>query len=758
MMLRDVHRHAILGLLFARWLSADAGILIPADKTEPDPQRLALAEMEIDARVDNQVARVRVKQIFENRTAGVLEGKYVFALPARALVSDFAVWDDVVRIPGVILERRRAQEIYEQLRWQSIDPGLLQMGERDSDEARRGAVFSARIVPIPGHGTKRLEMEYHETVPVELLQSLFAVPLRPEAYRVQRAAKFRIQLELITRHPIQDFQNVGAAYALKIDERTANRVRASFTGTNVNLSEDFAVKWSLAGGKDRLEVLTHRDAGEPGFFQASLLTAPVSVTAQPRTVIALFDTSLSMQWEKLDKSFRALETMLRGLTANDKFSLILFNDEAKAVQTAPVAATPAAVDAALEAVRASRLRGGTNVQAALEAALKQTSGANTYVVLIGDGGSTRGIVHNSKLAAWYADRWKQLPVASRPSSYVFGIGDDANLPLLKMLARQNGVFEWVRSTEPVEFKLNAFLSKIGRRPIEGLSLKAEPTANFDMIYRLDEAVFSGSVGAWVGQYKSAGAATFQLGTQQASVSLPAQEAAAEHLPRTWAKARVDALLEKIDRDGEDAATIDEIIALSRKYKFVTPYTSFLAAPRSLLRPRLIRPGDPVLRVRTDESIVSVVAMFPFGLVKPLRFLKDENIWQTRFLAPSDMTDGTYQVNMILRDREGRVYREQKSFVIASKPPVVKVNLDRAQYHRGETVKLRVSASATSRTIVARMQGATPAYLRWNAEMKSNTGQLVIPSHLPAGRYKLMVNAEDFAHNIGTQEVNLDVLP
>ena len=99
---------------------------------------------------------------------------------------------------------------------------------------------------------------------------------------------------------------------------------------------------------------------------------------------------------------------------------------------------------------------------------------------------------------------------------------------------------------------------------------------------------------------------------------------------------------KIAREGEDRATIDEIIRLSRKYKFVTPYTSFLAVPRALLRPRVIRPGDPVLRVRTDTSIVSVTALFPFGLIKPLRHLADEDIWQTRFLAPADMSDGTYR--------------------------------------------------------------------------------------------------------------------
>ena len=120
--------------------------------------------------------------------------------------------------------------------------------------------------------------------------------------------------------------------------------------------------------------------------------------------------------------------------------------------------------------------------------------------------------------------------------------------------------------------------------------------------------------------------------------------------------------------GESQALIDEIVRLARKYKFVTPYTSFLAAPRALLRPRLIRPGDPVLRVKTDPSIASVTAVFPFGLVKKLRILAQEDTWQTRFLAPRDMQDGTYSVRLILRDRDGRTFREAKTFVIASKPP------------------------------------------------------------------------------------------
>ena len=64
--------------------------------------------------------------------SGTIDGRWTFSLPENAAVSDFAVWDGVTRIPGVILERRRAREIYEDLRAQAIDPGLLEQGQGDA--------------------------------------------------------------------------------------------------------------------------------------------------------------------------------------------------------------------------------------------------------------------------------------------------------------------------------------------------------------------------------------------------------------------------------------------------------------------------------------------------------------------------------------------------------------------------------------------------------------------------------------------------
>jgi Ca-activated chloride channel family protein len=637
-----------------------------------------------------------------------------------------------------------------------------------------------------------LEIEYHEAIPVENLKSYFAIPLRPDAYQAQAARRLNINFELHSAHAIRNFQASAKTFPLAIESSDEHNVKGHFAGENVNLGEDFSVTYDLDSTKtDSVQVLSYRNpvsappapdetapirsTNEPGFFEAQALlglgkstVTAADATGAPRTIIVLFDISLSMQWEKLERSYQALETLLRGLRPADKFNLILFNQQTQAFQPALTAGDGVNVQRALDFLRGSRLRGGTDLQRALTAALQQCSGANgAYLVVLSDGGATRGPIQTSKLAAWYAEAWKQLPAMQRPRTYILGVGDDANLPLLRLLARQDGLLEHVLSTEPLEFKLNSFLSKIGRSPIGQLQLAIAPESSTEMVYPLQDSSFSGSMASWVGRYqKPQNGVSFTVrgvrdGTALAAsrkADLPRESLEHPQLPRLWARARVDALLDKIAREGEDQATIDEIIRLARQYKFVTPYTSFLAAPRSLLRPRVIRPGDPVLRVKTDESIISVTALFPFGLVQKLRYLSGEDIWQTRFLAPDDMQDGTYTVRLVLRDKQGNTYREAKTFVIASKPPVVQVKLDRKRFQRGQVMNLKVRASQNTRTLFARLEGSPAAELKWDSRAGMNTGQLLIPEQMAPGSYKLTVTAEDIAHNIATQEVAIEVLP
>ena len=776
----------------------DSGTLTPRDKEAPDPSVLSLDEMRVDIDIDNGDAHISIVQIFTNHTKNIEEGTYRFALPGAATVSDFAVWDGAVRIPAVILERKRAEQVYDQARLQAVDPGLLEAGERDNKDPRTTSLFTAKIVPIPAYGTKRLEIEYHQRLATSDFKQYFALSLKPDAGQQQTVGSFTLHFVLRSAPPIEAFTAPSTRFPLTLTTNDAHTVEGTMHADNLSLDEDFTANWLLSqADADKLAIITHRDphtplptagepvaaprstAPEPGFFEAQILLADPgskspSGSAPARTVILLFDNSLSMQWEKLERSYAALEATLHTLKPTDRFNVLLFNQNVTTFQPQPVAATPEPIRQALDFVRSSNLRGGTDLLKALTAAIAQSTQPNTSIAIFSDGGSDRGeTVVGSKIAARYAALWKQSP--HPPQTDVFAVGDDADIPLLRKLAQNDGFLEPVLSTEPVDFHLQSWTSKLTRSPIAGAALTASSAAQTSLIYPLDDAAYPGSIAQWVGQYQpSPQPLTLTVRATRdgtplsatAQTPLPASDLSHPQLPRIWAQARVNALLAQIDSEGESDAAIDEIIRLSRRYKFVTPYTSFLAVPRSLLRPRVIRPGDPVLRVRTDAEITSVIALFPFGLTKPLRHLASEDLqapeanrlWETRFLAPPEMKDGTYSVRLILRDVHGNTYREAKTFVIASTPPVVKLLLPLASAHRGEAFEIRASASASTRTLTAHIDGIAPATLRWNPRAQTNTGVLAIPSDLPIGRYTLTVTAEDIAHNLGSQEVSIDVVP
>ena len=332
----------------------DAGVLIPSsDSDKPDPAKLSLDDMQVSILVDNQNADVSIRQIFASHVGTVLEGQYLFAINPEALISDFAVWDGPVRIPGVILERKRAEEIYNALRLQSIDPGLLQQAEQGEEGGSRVSFFSARITPIPAYGTKRLELAYTERLPLERLQSYFYFPLKPRQFQNQAAGRLRVDLTLRHALPMANFKQSNAAFPLVIDSQTANEIRAHYEGSNVSFSEDFAFTYALKSPSN-LSVLFYRSkddrylkAGlpvtaferprqvgadpEPGYFQASALFNTAASTSPSKRAhsefIVLFDTSLSIRWDKLERQFEALEKVLFHLQPDDRFQLLLFNSK-----------------------------------------------------------------------------------------------------------------------------------------------------------------------------------------------------------------------------------------------------------------------------------------------------------------------------------------------------------------------------------------------------------------------------------------------
>src|SRR5215210_3655562 len=191
---------------------AQSGALIPSTKEKPDASILSLQVMNVDVLIDNQHARVRVLQIYDNHTEQTLEGKYLFALPPAASVSDFAVWDADTRIPGVMMEKRRASAIYGEIKQAAVDPGLLQQ----DDEHEGQSAFSAKVFPISPYGTKRVEMEYTEMLAVEGLTSHFTFPLKPSFGDAQRVGEFNLHIRVVGDYPITVSDSGPTNYPLRV--------------------------------------------------------------------------------------------------------------------------------------------------------------------------------------------------------------------------------------------------------------------------------------------------------------------------------------------------------------------------------------------------------------------------------------------------------------------------------------------------------------------------------------------------------------
>jgi Ca-activated chloride channel homolog len=768
--------------------SAQSGVLIPSSiKDRPDDSILSLEVMNVDVLIDNQHARVRVLQIFDSHTPQVLEGNYLFDLSPRASVSDFAVWDGDTRIPGVMMEKRRAAAVYASVKQQQVDPGLLQQ----DDEHGGSTAFSAKVFPIPARGTKRVELEYTETLPVDGLTSHFSFPLKPAFGDAQKVGELNLHVRLLSDYPVSTPEFTAAAYPVRTIRSGPNDFEAEFQAHNITLTDDFAFNYRIELPESTLSVITYRapeqitayDLRDPalaarnpdGYFQATAIfnqsrrvgQADASANAPPRNVLLLLDTSLSMRGEKLTRSFEAVDYFLHDLTPRDNFNLVLFNEETAALSDNPLQATPEQIERALEFIRGSSLGGATDLRKALTEGLARAAkfaSGDCDIVLISDANPTLGTAEAKKILQVLKAKAGDT---SHARIFTFALGGDADHTLMEELARAtHGHTVAVRETEDIALTLKLFFGKVGAANVESVKFDATDPANFYQTYTTGEYGADGSSFSFVGRYRKPqpqtrvrvtgtyGAETVALSRD---VSLPEFEDTHAHLPRVWARARVDALLREMDLNGEREDYISEIIRLSQKYKFVTPYTAFIAAPRSLLRPRLIQPGDPVIRVKTDASIKSVFAVLPFGETLPLKFLQAEGVWEGRFLAPAWMPDGSYRCRLLLTDTEGNGYEEEKSFVVDSHAPKLKLAVARDIVRAGDELKVTASADADTFRLTAKMYGAQPADLRWSDADKANVGTLRVPSSLAPGRYVLTVSAEDFAHNQSDAEVTIEVV-
>ncbi len=734
----------ILLLLFAGHIAA-TGIIIPTNYSQYGKQTgpiLTIVSQEVRVTIRDQFATTSVIQIFRNHTDRVLEGTYLFPIPDDAQVSDFATWDAGVRIPGVIMEKRKAIKIYEELKWRAIDPGLLLPTERN--------LFKANIVPIPAHGTKRLEIEYTELLQYDAEITRYIYPLASESK--ERIGRLDFQLTFDSDLPVEVIDKSPEAAKL---EETESRITLTMKTNNLLPHEDISLTYRAKATKPLAVNCFGPSEDERGYFM--LLFVPpdtFSAKPEPKDILFLLDISASMAGAKMSAALEALEIGLSSLNERDRFAVIAFNDELLRYPNVGFASIGRPeIRAALEWAKGLKPMWGTNIAAAIE----QISGSfgksnrGKYVVIISDGAPSVGELGYKQILSI-------IGTFSKDDIRIFslGIGNDATELLEDIALAGSGETRYLREYSETRIIAEPFFAKLSALKLSDIKLEWRKVAVEDLYPENVDALYLGGQVVMAGRFDkpTEGELTIRgnVDTNGISYSTPLVfencDSINTHIPRLWAKFRVDHLLALIRREGEKDEWVEEIIELSKKYNFVTPYTAFLAAPRAVLRPRVIQPGDPYLHIEAPPGAVKVTVIFPFGETKDAVYNSETGLWDVRFLAPANMADGEYSCTVIIVDETGVQYTFEKTFIIDTKPPELSGELKPQITKAGEEILIRVRAPQDTRKITAKTPDGQELELKYNHTTFYSEAKWEAPKHLSPGTYEIRITATDFAGNTG----------
>jgi len=679
------------------------GVLLERGIDGASPNLKALSER-VRIRIDRQYAQTVLEQEFENVGDQRLEGRYVLRT-AGATVEGFAYWNGEQKIVGEVFEKQSARNLYDNVVGKRRDPGLLEQTGEGS--------FAFNVFPIEPRERKRVEIRFGQRLP-----------------RTGRRLEYRLTLaggesdvvaEIADDHPLSRIDSQSHALEVERSDARHARIRAFAKASGVR---DLVLELEVNADPWQPTAIVHRDPGQDPYLVLQM-AAPARVEAgeiSPKDVTLVIDRSGSMSGAPMDQACAAAELVVRRLRPGDRVNVIAFDHAADALFPKP-RQVEGARDPALRFIRRIRAGGGTNLGLALETALRaQHPGPEPHIVLFFTDGQS--------------DSESALRVAGTDPGdarvFTLGLGSGVEKPLLSRLAGiKHGRFTYIESPEAIEQRVGRLFDQIESPALIGLSVEARGAALTRTYPRSLPDLSAGDDLLVAGRVLGAPGARLDLvvhgtlgGRQVAypvSVVLP-ESASHPWVARTWAKSRVDDVLEEMALTRSPPPELQtEVIELGLAYGLVTPYTSFLAVPESeldagqsrnlsemraerakvlaansdaaALSRRSMPPGDPVLTVDAPRDALQVTAFFPFGLVKDLRFDERLEKWTVRFLVPTDVPDGAYEAQVVIVKRDGALELARASYVIDSRAPDFEVDF------AGSRIRVRVSEPARKVTVV-----------------------------------------------------------
>ena len=579
---------------------------------------------EVRFRVFGVVARATVVQRFRNTSEDWVEGIYVFPLPEQAAVDHLRMKAGERVIEGVIREREAARAEYERAKESGHQAGLV--------EQERPNMFTTSVANLGPGEELRVEIELQETLSFDegevrlrfplvvgpryipghpvadgpagagwaanTAQVLDASRITPPVARPGDGWRLRVRIDvdLEAGFPVEQVQS---RYHAAVSERLGeSRYRVRLRDEEVPGDRDFELAWKAQPGAMPRSVLFKEE--RDGATYALLTLFPPSGAGSEesrlaREVVYVIDTSGSMEGASIQQARKALLLAMDRLHAGERFNVIQFNSITD--QLFPEARPLTEESRAAARAYVSRLvaTGGTEMAAALQAALNGSEDPKLVrqVVFLTDG----SVGNEEALFGLIRQRLGDTRL------FTVGIGSVPNGHFMTKAAEfGHGTFTYIGKIEEVEEKMSRLFAALESPVLTDVEVRWPVSAAVEAwpqrvpdLYAGEPVVLSARLTGAAEEVVVAG----RRGDQPWLSTLPLTDARlGAGMAVLWAQRKVRALLDSRHEGAPEEGVRAAVVAVGLEHHLVTPHTSLVAVD---VRP--VRPVDAVLDSRAVPTLL-----------------------------------------------------------------------------------------------------------------------------------------------------------
>ena len=537
--------------------------------------------------IQEQIAVTHTDQKFFNETGMVVEAIFVFPLPEGATISELYYWFNGQRYVAQVRERQDAINDYNNQIRRYIDPALL--------EYLGGNLFRLSIAPINPNSEVRFEITYVEFLEYDFGKVEYTYLLNTLELSPQPLEAVTLSIDIQSEKPFKylispTHKNSTATRIVRISDY---QYQVIFGDENFYPDKDFKIEFETIRDDVDFHVLTYTPVPEDSFgtdsFYTLWITPPdsfVSWEPIPKDIVFTADVSSSMEGIRLKQLKQALDQFLDLLSPQDRFNIVTFGTHVSNFQPDLVPASDEYISAAHAFVFQMYALGMTNIEGALRASLNQFFGDQTSnnLIFLTDGLPTYGETRIDVLVdTANALNKKDVRIFS------FGIGENLSKPLLIRLARENhGYPTFITADDSIALTITNHFNRISQPVLSDITIDFGGLNQWDCYPKMIPDLFWGNQTLILGLYSNGGSfdVKLQAHTFKDSIELKQtitfSDSAGGHraVPRLWAQAKIQFLLEQIEIYGENQELVDQIVELSIRFGILTPYTALYADPNN----------------------------------------------------------------------------------------------------------------------------------------------------------------------------------